>query len=134
MNTCAEIHKFAIDGDDAERIYEIFRNSYFVENNWQPFDNCCVQVEFNFADGVFRVEERTTGRISFLADILYFFADRANIYSMSEYIVDGAVQSYSVDDCDGKYFVRPPMTEWELQQEEVQRLKREQSNDDDLPF
>ena len=127
------INKFVVDGEYAERIYEIFRKSYFVENSWQPFDHCSVQVEFDLTDGVFRVEEKTDGEISFIADILYFFADRSNIFSMTEHIVNGVVQSYSVDDSEGKYFVRPPKTEWELQQEEVQRLRREQG-DDDLPF
>ena len=52
---------------------------------------------------------------------------------MTEHIVNGVVQSYDVDDREGKYFVRPPKTEWELQQEEARRLKREQGIDD-LPF
>lgn len=127
------INKFVIDGDSAERIYEIFRKSYFVENNWQPFDDCFVEVEFNYADGVFRVDEKTNTGISFVAEILYFFTDSSNIFSMTEHIVDGVVQSYDVDDREGKYFVRPPKTEWELQQEEARRLKREQGIDD-LPF
>ena len=127
------INKFVVDGDDAERIYEIFKKSYFVENNWQPFEQCSVQVEFSYADGVFRVEEKADGEISFVAEILCFFVGRANIYSMTERIENGVVQSYDVDDCEGKYFVRPPKTEWELQQEEKLRLKSEQRIDD-LPF
>lgn len=127
------INKFVVDGDDAERIYEIFKKSYFVENNWQPFEHCSVQVEFSYADGVFRVEEKADGEISFVAEILCFFVGRANIYSMTERIENGVVQSYDVDDCEGKYFVRPPKTEWELQQEEKLRLKSEQRIDD-LPF
>lgn len=127
------INKFVVDGDDAERIYEIFKKSYFVENNWQPFEHCSVHVEFSYADGVFRVEEKADGEISFVAEILCFFVGRANIYSMTERIENGVVQSYDVDDCEGKYFVRPPKTEWELQQEEKLRLKSEQRIDD-LPF
>ena len=45
MNNITEIHKFVVDGVGAERIYEIFRNSYFVQNKWQPFADCCVQVD-----------------------------------------------------------------------------------------
>ena len=55
------------------------------------------------------------------------------IFCMSEYIKDGVVLSYTVEDPEGRYFVRPPMTEWELQEEErmQQRMNR---SDDDLPF
>ena len=130
MTEIVEIHKFVVDGDNAEKIYEIFRKSYFVENSWQPFKHCHVEVQFEYADGVLRLEERTTGQISYLAEILYFFADRDNIFSMSEHLEDGVVLYYSVDDNDGKYFVRPPKTQWELEQEK----RFERGEDDDLPF
>ena len=130
MTEIVEIHKFVVDGDNAEKIYEIFRNSYFVENSWQPFRHCHVEVQFEYADGVLRLEERTTGQISYLAEILYFFADRDNIFGMSEHLEDGVVLYYSVDDNDGKYFVRPPKTQWELEQEK----RFECGEDDDLPF
>ena len=131
MQEIVGIHKFVVDGDNAEKIYEIFRKSYFVEHNWQPCEGCQIEVQFDFSDGVLRLEEKTTSQLSFLTEILYFFADRANIYSLSEYIVDGVVQSYSVEDMEGKYFVRPPMTEWELEMEE--RSNRP-IDDDNLPF
>ena len=130
MSEIVGIHKFVVDGDNAQKIYEIFRKSYFVENDWQPFEHCHIEVQFDYSDGVLRLEERTTGQMSYLAEILYFFADRDNIYSMSEHLEDGVVQSYSVDDIDGKYFVRPPKTEWELQQEK----RFESGKDDNLPF
>ena len=133
MDDIKAIHKFAVDGDDAEKIYEIFKKSYFVENKWQPFKDSTLYVEFNYVDGVFRVEERTVSQLSFIAEILYFFADRKSIYSISEYLDNGVVQSYVVDDCEGKYFVRPPKTEWELQIEELQN-QRSTSREDDLPF
>ena len=63
------------------------------------------------------------------SEILYFFADRDHIYAMSEYLEDGEVQSYSVEDEEGKYFVRPPKTQWELQMEEMQNQRSK-----DLPF
>ena len=132
MENLAVIHKFVVDGDGAERIYEIFKKSYLVENNWQPFEHCSIQVDFSFADGVFRVEEKSTGDVSYIEDILCFFADRDNIYSLSEYIRNGVTQSYDVNDAEGKYFVRPPMTEWELQMEE-RRMQRE-AQTEDLPF
>ena len=129
MENLAVIHKFVVDGDGAERIYEIFRKSYLVENNWQPYEHCSIQVDFSFADGVFRVEEKSTGGASFIEEILNFFVDRDNIYSLSEYIENGVTKSYDVDDAEGKYFVRPPMTEWELQMEEMRNKIKE-----DLPF
>ena len=133
MGEIVEIHKFAVDSDNAEKIYQIFRNSYFAENNWQPFDHGHVEIQFDYAEGVLRLEERTSERICYLEEILNFFAGYDHVFSMSEYIVDGVVQSYSVNDPDVKYFVRPPFTEWELQQEELQN-QRMQRNDDDLPF
>ena len=129
MENLAVIHKFVVDGDGAERIYELFRKSYLVENNWQPYEHCSIQVDFSFADGVFRVEEKSTGGASYIEEILFFFADRDNIYSLSEYIENGVTKSYDIDDAEGKYFVRPPMTEWELQMEERRNKIRE-----DLPF
>ena len=129
MENLAAIRKFVVDGEGAERIYEIFRKSYLVENNWQPYEHCSIQVDFSFADGVFRVEEKSTGDVSYIEDILDFFADRDNIYSLSEYICNGVTQSYDVNDAEGKYFVRPPMTEWELQMAE-----RGNKIMEDLPF
>ena len=131
MGDIVAIHKYVVDGDYAQRIYEIFQKSYFIESNcaFQPYEGCEVQVEFSYADGVFRVEEKTTGQMSYIAEILYFFADRDHIYAMSEYLEDGEVQSYSVEDEEGKYFVRPPKTQWELQMEEMQNQRSE-----DLPF
>ena len=33
MEQIVGIHRFVVDGDNAEKIYEIFKKSYFVENN-----------------------------------------------------------------------------------------------------
>ena len=131
MGDIVAIHKYVVDGDYAQRIYEIFQKSYFIESNcaFQPYEGCEVQVEFSYADGVFRVEEKTTGEMSYMAEILYFFAGRDHLYSMSEYLEDGEVKSYTVEDEEGKYFVRPPKTQWELQMEEMQNQRSE-----DLPF
>lgn len=131
MSDIVAIHKFSVDGDHAKKLYEIFRKSYFIETGcaMQPYEGCSVQVDFSFTDGVFHVEERTTGEMSYIAEILYFFVDREHIYAMSEYFEDGEVQSYSVEDEEGKYFVRPPKTQWELQMEEMQNQRSK-----DLPF
>ena len=122
--------------EDSEDLYNIngWGASYFSINEKGHVavtpKKDSVQVDLSFADGVFRVEERTTAEISYIAEIIYFFADRDHIFSMSEYYSDGVVQSYSVEDYEGKYFVRPPKTEWELQMEQV----RNSRSDDDLPF
>ena len=132
MDNLTVINKFVVDGDGAERIYEIFRKSYLLENNLQPNEHCTMQVDFSYADGVFRVEEKSTSAVSFIEEILYFFVDRDNIYSLSENIRNGVTQSYDVNDAEGKYFVRPPKTEWELQMEE--RWNKRRSQTEDLPF
>lgn len=130
MTGIVGIHKFVVDGDNAEKIYDIFRKSYLVENSWQPLEDYHIEVRLDYADDVLRVEEKTTGQMSFLADILYFFAEREHLFSMYEHIEGGVVLFYSVDDIEGKYFVRPPKTEWELQQEKM----IESGEDDNLPF
>ena len=58
MGKIVDIHKYAVDGDNAERVYEILKTSYFMENNWQPFDGFCVEVKVDYADGVLYVEEK----------------------------------------------------------------------------
>lgn len=137
MGKIVDINKYAVDGDNAERIYEILNASYYVENNFQPLEGFSVEIKFDFADGVLRVEERVMGSrsaMSYIGEILYFFAGSDNVFSMTECIVDDVVQSYFVCDRDGKYFVRPPMTDWELQREEQERQRLIRGTDDDLPF
>ena len=135
MSDIAVINRFVVDGDDAERIYEIFRNSHFVLNacNKIPYTDYGLKIEFTYEDGVFRVQEKSALMTSYVGDILYFFVDRDHIFCLSEHIQDGVVQSYTVEDPEGKYFVRPPMTEWELQQEEKLNQRRNGLTDD-LPF
>ena len=36
-----------------------------MENNWQPCEHCNRQVDFSYSDGVFRVEEKSTGGASY---------------------------------------------------------------------
>ena len=79
-----EVNNFVVEGDDALRLYEIFKNSYLVKHCWQPFEHCQVEVEFSYEDGFLRVEERTTAQISYMAEILHFFAAQENIHSLSD--------------------------------------------------
>ena len=60
---------------------------------------------------------------------IYYKFVYVRVYSLSEYLQNGVTQSYDVNDAEGKYFVRPPMTEWELQMEE-----RGNKIMEDLPF
>ena len=134
MSRIVDINKYVVDGEYAEKIYKILQESYFVEHGSQPFEGCCAELDFHYADGVLRVEEKMTGSrayVSYIAEILYFFAHRDNIFCLSEHIEDDVVQSYDVNDSEGKYFVRPPMTEWELQMQEQRKRRSEQ---DELPF
>ena len=57
MTGIVGIHKFVVDGDNAEKIYDIFRKSYLVENSWQPLEDYHIEVRLDYADGVLRVEE-----------------------------------------------------------------------------
>ena len=94
MAKIVDIHKFAVDGANAERICEILKTSYLVENKWQPFEDFNVEIEFKYSDGVLRVEEKVTGTspcMSFMAEILYFFASKDNVFCMTEHIVDDVV-------------------------------------------
>lgn len=92
MSDIVAIHKFAVDGDHAKKLHEIFQKSYFIETGcaMQPYEGCSVQVDFSFTEGVFHVEERTTGEMSYIAEILYFFADGDHIHATSEYLNDRA--------------------------------------------
>jgi hypothetical protein len=136
MNEIVGIYKYVVDGEYAERLHDVFKHSYFIENECVPlpYQNCKMQVKFSFEDGVFRVEETTTAPLSYIAEIICFFADKDNIFCLSEHIVNGVTESYDIDDSEGKYFVRPPKTEWELQQEEKQNRRMTLGIDDDLPF
>lgn len=84
MRKIEGIFKFAVDGDDAPRLYEIFKKSYLVETGCQPFEGCNLEIDFSFEDGVFTVEEKATSGISNVAEILYFFADKDHITCLEE--------------------------------------------------
>ena len=124
------ISHFVVDGDNAERVYNIFAESHFVKShNALGFNT---QIEFDYADGVLRVEERTDAN-SLVAELLCFFVGCDNFYSLTEYYEDGVVQSYDTNDDEGRYFIRPPKTEWERQQQE-KLTKRADEVGGDIPF
>ena len=105
-----EINHFAVDGEAAKRVYEIFKESHLVKSqNALGFNT---QIEFDYADGILRIEERSDAN-SLVAELLCFFVGYDNFYFRAEYGEDGVVQGYDTNDDEGKYFVRPPKTEYE---------------------
>ncbi len=109
-----ERNHFVVEGDAAKRVYEIFKESHFVKS--QNALGLNTQIEFDYADGVLRIEEYTEAS-SLVAELLSFFVGCGNFYSLLEYGEDGVVYTYDVYDAEGKYFVRPPKTEWEREME-----------------
>lgn len=102
-----EINHFTVDGEAAERVYNIFKESHFVKSqNALGFNT---QIEFDYADGVLRIEERTDAN-SLVAELLCFFVGCDNFYFLHEYSEDGVVQGYDTNDDEVKYFTVPSKT------------------------
>ena len=120
-----------VDGEAAERVYKILKESYCVKNGELADCNLTVDVKVEYADGILRIEERVNDHLFYLSDVLFFFVGYDNCYYLTEYIENGEVQSYSVYDEDGKYFVRPPKTEWEKLCEARQN---QEAGSDGFPF
>jgi hypothetical protein len=64
------------------------------------------QIEFDYADGILRIEERTDAN-SLVAELLCFFVGYDNFYSLTEYYEDGEVQDCELHDDEGRYFTDP---------------------------
>jgi hypothetical protein len=103
--------QFVVDGDNAERVFNIFRESHFAKSqNALGFNT---HIEFDYADGILRIEEHTDTN-SLVADLLSFFVGYDNFYYLLEYYEDGEVLDCELHDEEGRYFIRPPRTEYEL--------------------
>ena len=124
------ISHFVVDGDNAERVYTIFKESHFVKSHTALGFN--TQIEFDYTDGVLRIEECTEAN-SLVEELLTFFVGCDNFYFLTEYIEDGVVQGYDTNDDEGRYFIRPPKTEYELEQGE-KLTKRVDEVGGDIPF
>ena len=122
--------QFVVDGDNAERVFNIFKESHFAKSH--DALGLTTQIEFDYADGILRVEEHTDAN-SLVEELLCFFVGCDNYYFLHEYSEDGVVQSYDTNDDEGRYFIRPPKTEWELSQEE-KLAKRADEVGGDIPF
>ena len=107
MDKQFEINHFAVEGEAAKRVYDIIKESHFVKSqNALGFNT---QIEFDYADGILRIEERTDAN-SLVAELLCFFMGCDNIYFLTEYSEDGVVQGYDTNDDEGKYFTVPSKT------------------------
>lgn len=122
--------QFVVDGEAAERVFNIFKESHFAKNKNELGFN--TQIEFDYSDGILRIEERTVA-ISLVVELLCFFVGYDNFYSLTEYYEDGKVLDCELHDEEGRYFVCPPKTEWEKQQEE-KLTKRADEVGGDIPF
>ena len=103
--------QFVVDGDNAERVFNIFKESHFAKSqNALGFNT---KIEFDYADGILRIEEHTDAS-SLVADLLSFFVGYGNFYYLLEYYEDGEVLDCEIHDEEGRYFICPPKTEYEL--------------------
>lgn len=93
--------QFVVDGEAAKRVFNIIKESHFVtSNNALGFNT---QIEFDYADGVLRIEEHTEAN-ALVENLLCFFVGYDNFYSLTEYYEDGEVQDCELHDDEGKYF------------------------------
>jgi hypothetical protein len=122
--------QFVVDGDNAERVYNILKESHFAKNHNALGLN--TKIVFDYADGILRIEEHTDAN-SLVEELLCFFVGCDNFYFLHEYSEDGVVQGYETNDDEGRYFVCPPKTEWEKQQQE-KLTKRADEVGGDIPF
>ena len=102
--------QFVVDGDNAERVFNIFKESHFAKShNALGFNT---QIEFDYADGILRIEEHTDA-ISLVAELLSFFVGYDNFYYLAEYYEDGEVLDCELHDDEGKYFYNKQNTNYE---------------------
>ena len=109
-----EINHFVVDGPMAKPLYDILMESHYITNPDAVGGN--IEIEVAYSDGVLRIDEYTEAN-SLMSEVLCFFVGAGNIYYLSEYGEDGVVKTYDICDQEGKYFVRPPQTEWEREME-----------------
>lgn len=137
----SDTNKYVIDDDNAKRVYDVLQMSYVGKNKTLPTslsqgtNHYNYKLEYKYEDGVLYIEESVSGGPGggLIDELLLFLVPLDSIYSITERCEDGVPLSYSVKDDEGKYFVRPPKTEYELQQEAEARKFKEDTIDD-LPF
>ena len=107
---------FVIENDYAKTIYPILKESYFVKHQHTP--QACdenISIEFSYDDNILRIVENINGNgVSWVYELLGFVIDYNTFYRMEECGEDGVTHYYYVCDDEGKYFVRPSKTQWEI--------------------
>ena len=107
---------FVIENDYAKTIYPILKESYFVKHQHTP--QACdenISIEFSYDDNILRIVEHINGNgVSWVYELLGFVIDYNTFYWMEECGEDDVTHYYDVYDEEGKYFVRPPKTQWEI--------------------
>ena len=107
---------FVIENDYAKTIYPILKESYFVKHQHTP--QACdenISIEFSYDDTILRIVEHINGNgVSWIYELLGFVIDYNTFYWMEECGEDGVTHYYYVCDDEGKYFVRPSKTQWEI--------------------
>ena len=132
-----DIIKYVVEGDDAKRVYDVLQVSYVGKNKKLPPSqgNRGYELEYRYEDGVLYIEEHTTGGwAGYIEEILCFLIHYDNFYRLWERREDGVPLFYEVVDDKGKYFVRPPKTEYELREEAEREKSQESSKRVDIPF
>ena len=122
---------FVIENDYAKTIYPILKESYFVKHQHTP--QACdenISIEFSYDDNILRIVEHINGNgVSWVYELLGFVIDYNTFYWMEERGEDGVTHYYYVYDDEGKYFVRPSKTQWEIAlDKKCEQMKK------DLPF
>lgn len=131
----SDICKYVVDGENAKRVYDVLRESYVGKHKMLPhsWGEHGYKIEYRYEDGVLYIEEHSTGGIgSEIEFLLDFLIPYDSYYLLRERSNDGAPMLYDVRDEEGKYFVRPPKTEYELQMEAEFDNRLEFSNE--MPF
>ena len=107
---------FVIENDYAKTIYPILKESYFVKHQHTP--QACdenISIEFSYDDNILRIVEHINGNgLSWVNELLGFVIGYNTFYWMEECGEDGVTHYYYVCDDEGKYFVRPSKTQWEI--------------------
>ena len=125
--------KYVVEGENAKKVYDVLRESYVGKNKKLPPSMADIgyQIDYRYENRVLYIEEHTTGggEVEFLLDFLIPYDE---YYFLRECSKNGVPICYDVRDEEGKYFVRPPKTEYELQREE--EFRQRHANSYDLPF
>ena len=130
----SDICKYVVDGENAQMVYDILRESYVGKNKKLPPSQGehDYKIEYRYEDGVLYIEEHTVGGSGgYIDEVLSFLIHYDSFYFLKERRKDGEPFFYSVGDDEGKYFIRPPKTKSEIQEEDI---KKRQDNCGDMSF